>query len=97
MNHQDEDDYNPSGTSGSNALMLPSKKTSSNKEVVKTVVKKAKPLSANRRKKLEKKNQKREKVINREAILEELKQYQLTDKQRGMMVPVTASSKKMKS
>ena len=77
--------------------MLPSKKTSSNKEVVKTVVKKAKPLSANRRKKLEKKNQKREKVINREAILEELKQYQLTDKQRGMMVPVTASSKKMKS
>ena len=89
----EEDDYNPAATSGSNALILPAKKT-----VAKTAAKseKKKTLSAARRKKLEKKNQKREKIVNRDAILNELKQFQLTDKQRGQMIPVTASSKNLR-
>ena len=96
-----DDDYNPSGSSGSNALIMPAvKKTGITKKANATPQassKKQKPLSATRRKKLEKKNEKREKLVNRQSILDELKQFQLTDKQRGMMIPVTASTKKMKS
>ncbi len=92
------DDYDMGSFHGSNSLILPAKKSIDKKQSSdtqgKSASKKKKPLSSSRRKKLEKKNVKRAKEVDRDRIISELKTHQLTQQQKKQMVSVVQVMKK---